>query len=244
MSSELAEEIGIHIGDGSLIIRPESSHYEYYICLSIEEKEYMRYACELMDSLYSLKVEPKERPDDSSLFALFSSKGLALWKLSLGLPSGNKGQISIPKAVLDSHYILDCVRGIFDTDGSLTFKKKYKEVHYYPVIKIDSKSRVLISQLCEIISKIGFTCYAFYDGQKKSSTGVTAIGHTLFVSGEESLEKWMRLIGSRNPIHSSKYLIWKAFDFCPPKTKLSIRKDILEGKIDPITLEKDAGGEI
>lgn len=35
-----------------------------------------------------------------------------------------------------------------------------------------------------------------------------------------------------NPVHLTKYDIWKKFGFCPPRTKLQQRIDILEGKID------------
>lgn len=243
MSPELAEEIGIHIGDGSLLIRPDSGHYEYYICLSTEEREYMKHACELMQSLYSLKGHVREEQGSRSLLALFSSKQLALWKLSIGLPSGRKGQIDIPEYVLTSKFVLDCIRGIFDTDGSFTFKKSYKDVHYYPVIKLTVKSRVLISRIHGILSKSGFTTYTHFDEKVKSSTGTISIEHSLFVSGKESLELWMRKIGSQSLTHISKYLIWKEFGFCPPKTTPYIRKDILEGRIDPILFE-DAGGEI
>lgn len=243
MSPELAEEIGIHIGDGSLVIRPKYHHYDYFVCLGIHEQEYMQYVCKLMHRLYSLKGKITERQKDGALTATFSSKSLIMWKLSLGLPSGNKGQISIPKVVLDSEYILDCIRGIFDTDGSLTFKKKYRDVHYYPVVKIDSKSKFLILQLLEVISKFGFTCYAFYDGKHKSSTGVTTTVHSLFISGQKSLELWMDLIRPKNPVHISKYMIWKKFGFCPPRTTLSTRKSILEGRKAAISYE-NVGGEI
>ena len=138
MTAQLAEEIGIHIGDGSLLIRPESGHYEYYVCLSKEEKEYAEYVCSLMFSLYSIEGKPRESSKDRSLLVLFSSKALASWKLHLGLPSGDKGQISIPKSVLDSMFVFDCIRGIFDTDGTIMFKKKQKDVHSYPIIKITS----------------------------------------------------------------------------------------------------------
>ncbi len=242
MSSDLAEEIGIHIGDGSLSIRPKYRHYDYFVCLGIHEKDYMKHVLQLIQSLYRIKVKPIERTKDSSLIATISSKKLTLWKLSLGLPSGDKGQINIPKSVLDSKFILDCVRGIFDTDGSLTFKKKYKDVHYYPVIKITSKSKILISQIYDITFKLGFTVYTYFDERMKSSTGTISTEHSLFISGNKSLEMWMDLIGSRSPVHISKYLIWKKFGFCPPKTTLSIRKSILKGIADPSIFENAGRG--
>ena len=109
ISPELAEEVGIHIGDGSLVLRPKYHQYEYYVTLSKEEKEYMKYVCELIHSLYSIEGKPKESSRDGSLRVRFSSKTLAMWKISLGLPIGRKDTVLIPPTILESKYILDCV---------------------------------------------------------------------------------------------------------------------------------------
>jgi len=52
------------------------------------------------------------------------------------------------------------------------------------------------------------------------------------ISGVDGLEKWMNLIGIKNPVKLSRYLVWKKFGFCPPHTTLQQRKDILNGKLD------------
>jgi len=135
---------------------------------------------------------------------------------------------------LGSKYILDCLRGIFDTDGSLMFKKREKDVHFYPLIEIVSKSKPLISQIFDIVTKFGFAGHTYLD--RKSTM-------RLYIGGHRSVDLWMDVIGSKSPIHTSKYIIWKKFGFCPPRTTLVDRISILEDKIDPLVFE-DAGGEI
>jgi hypothetical protein len=50
--------------------------------------------------------------------------------------------------------------------------------------------------------------------------------------GSEKLEKWMNLIGIKNPVKLTRYLVWKRFGFCPPHTTLKQREDFLNGKLD------------
>ena len=42
----------------------------------------------------------------------------------------------------------------------------------------------------------------------------------------------MKLIGIKNPVKLTRYLVWKKFGFCPPHTNLQQRKDILNGKLN------------
>ena len=121
------------------------------------------------------------------------------------------------------------MRGVFDTDGSLMFKKREKDVHFYPLIEIVSKSKPLISQISDIVTKFRFASHTYLD--RKGTM-------RLYIGGRRSVKLWMDIIGSKNPIHTSKYLIWKKFGFCPPRTTLTDRMSILDGKIDPLVFEK------
>jgi hypothetical protein len=46
------------------------------------------------------------------------------------------------------------------------------------------------------------------------------------------LNQWMKLIGTKNPVKLSRYLIWKKHGFCPTNTNFQQREDILKGKLD------------
>lgn len=56
--------------------------------------------------------------------------------------------------------------------------------------------------------------------------------YTIILSGVINLERWMKLIGIKNPVKLTRYLVWKKFGFCPPHTNLQQRKDILNGKLN------------
>lgn len=55
----------------------------------------------------------------------------------------------------------------------------------------------------------------------------------IVVDGGINVKKWFEIIGSKNPKHITKYQIWKKFGFCPPKTTIIQRKEILKNKISP-----------
>ena len=46
------------------------------------------------------------------------------------------------------------------------------------------------------------------------------------------MSTWMKLIGTKNLVKLSRYLVWKKFRFCPPHTTLQQREDILNEKLD------------
>lgn len=244
ISPELSEEIGIHIGDGSLVVRKwnSSTHHDYYVCLNLKERMYQEHVKSLLRKLYSIEPRDQSRQDRNSFNINISSKQLLLWKQSIGLPVGTKTDIVIPKMVLESEFVADCLRGIFDTDGSLTFKKKYKDRHYYPVIKIDNKSKQLILQISGLLDTLGIDNYTSLDNEVSNSNGTKSIKNTVFVSGRDMLEKWFSVIGSNNYVHLSKFLVWRKFGFCPPRTTQKQRKLFLRGNLNPLRF--DAGGEI
>jgi len=238
LSSELAEEIGIHIGDGSLFFRQKEGHYDYVVSLNIEEESYKNYIIYLMKRIYGILPSYIDvEKSDNSINIEYNSKLLLLWKKSIGLPIGKKSEITIPKFIPNSIFVVDFLRGIFDTDGSVTFKKKSGRYHSYPVLKIDNKSSKLILQINSLSRKIGINSSFDLNSSHISSKGSESFISTIYISGRRNLVKWFNSVSPRNEIHLTKYQIWKKFGFCPPKTKLEQRKLILRGELDPFKFE-------
>jgi len=240
LSSELAEEIGIHIGDGSLVLRKKEGHYDYFVCLSTEEESYKNHVIKLIKKIYGI-LPSRIDIDKNSVNIEYSSKLLLLWKSSMGLPIGNKKDITIPEIISSSVFITDCLRGIFDTDGSVTFKKKGHNYHTYPVLKIDNKNYRLIVQINSILRNIGITSSFQLNRPRISSNGSKSFVSTIYVSGKSNTVKWFKLISPKNEIHITKYHLWKKFGFCPPKTTLEERKLMLNGKMNPRTFYAEGG---
>ena len=126
MCKELAEEIGIHIGDGSMYVNPGIGHYDYTVCGSIDDYSYlMGFVEPLIKNLYGLSPNKPTKKKGRSFDLVYCSKELVSWKKKIGLLAGPKNDIMIPNLILESPFVLDCIRGIFDTDGSIVFNKKH-----------------------------------------------------------------------------------------------------------------------
>jgi len=246
LTTYLAEDIGIQIGDGGVYIYKDfdgDSHYriECYGHI-IEDENYLNnFIIPLKEKLFNLSLKLKYHKLAGTCYLRIGSKALVTFYHNvIGLPIGKKSEIFIPEIILNSsdEIMAACLRGLGDTDFSLSFQKKQKEIHYYPILHITSCSKILIEQTSFALDKLGIsnnTNFDYHDKDKR--TGKTYIKHDLFVCGKRNLKLWMKLIGFHNINHFSRYQIWKKFGFCPPKTTLEQRIKILNGDIDPKSLE-------
>lgn len=228
MGKELAEEIGIHIGDGSLGIYKKTGHYDYTISGGLEDKAYLlEFIVPLLHKLFHLKPYIQRHNKKKYFMLKYSSKQLVALKQNIGLPVGPKGNISIPIVVLESGFILDCLRGIFDTDGALLFKSRHRDENYYPVIKLFSKSKILVKQVDQLLKKEGIVANIRYSVTHHDKRGFSNVINEMYINGENNLNKFMRNISFSNIKHLTKYLIWKREGHLTPHTTLEERLKIL-----------------
>ncbi len=199
ISPELAEEVGMHLGDGFL----SSSRYKYRLKGNqITEREYyIDYIKPLYKKLYNLELNLK---DYFTSFG-FEIKSKALWEFKskvLGIKTGKKENIEIPKLlkINDKKILSSLIKGIMDTDGCISFKSKYGYSNYYPVISITLYSNKLVNDIEEILRMLGFTPRR-YITQKKYST--------LILSGIGSLRRYEELIGWSSYKNLNKVNEWK-----------------------------------
>ncbi|MFH1239765.1 MAG: LAGLIDADG family homing endonuclease [Candidatus Diapherotrites archaeon] len=208
MSAELAEEFGIHVGDGGLYLYrlPHRNIINYTISSGKDELDYVKHLKKLMKKVYNLDTKIYEKKDCLQL--VYSSKVLLQFKKALGFPIGSKNKIQIPDCVLKSDFVSDFLRGLIDTDGCLQFQKKYKKIKYYPRIDIASKSRRLIEQVNEILLNMGFTTCVQYDKPGVASNGTMCFINRVYISGKKNLGRWVDSIGFSNPKNLKKLEAW------------------------------------
>ena len=120
------------------------------------------------------------------------------------------------------------LKGLFDTEGSMVFKKRYREKHYYPTISIGSQSKNLIKVF---LDEIGIKSCASYDvdcfrNWKNCKRNVVDI------YGENNMNLLFGKIGFDSSKHLTKYKIWNKFGFCLPYTDILERKKILKWEIN------------
>ncbi|PIN81946.1 hypothetical protein COV11_00505 [Candidatus Woesearchaeota archaeon CG10_big_fil_rev_8_21_14_0_10_30_7] len=180
MSSELAEEIGIHLGDGCLL---KKRNYFSVKCNKKEESYISGFVFPLYKKIYNLDLKLMRLPSVSG-FETYSQAILEFKNKVLKIPHGKKiGKITVPKCVFETRnkkIYSAFIRGIFDTDGCATIAKGR-----YPRILISIKSENLLEQIVDMLKKMGFIPVL-------NKWEICLNGHVM-------LDKWIREIGSSNP---------------------------------------------
>jgi len=234
IDGDLAELMGIHIGDGCI---SENDRYsEYYLGGDIiEEKEYHNtwvgplFNRKIMQPLFKKNVNYKEHPKVGIYgFHIFNKKLVNFFNKELGIKSGPKINVSIPKIILSNNYLLKrFIRGLFDTDGSLYFDKnrsaKYP-TNNKPVIKLGTVSERLVLGVFNSLKIFGLhpRIKKPYKGKRDKN-----VVHTVLLYRKADIEFFINKICFKNIKHSSKWLLFKKLGYCPSNTKLAQRKAML-----------------
>ena len=203
-SELLAEFLGILTGDGYANYHPKSKQYRIQITGdSRYDREYLlNHVNKLINNLFHLKPSFYFKKNQNTMELVIRSKGLFNFLKLTGFKIGKKGNIGVPEWVLNKHeYMTSFVKGLADTDGCITLKKRYRTVPYYPAIKIDSISHKLMSgvhrwlkneaELSAIISS-----RERFDERWLTATKISCVE----LNGVANLQKWMAEIGFSNPI--------------------------------------------
>jgi hypothetical protein len=244
INEALAEAFGIHAGDGYLRTR-ERNKGEIDISGNIEEKGYYdNHVVPLFNKIFNLNMIGRFFSRGTYGFVNYQKEVRDVF-LEAGFPSGKKSQIvKTPDCILnreDKKLYARFLRGYFDTDGCLYFKSRRsekccdfkKKFNYYPILSMSSTSKKLIENVGFMLDKLGIVFF-YYGYQPKNKRD--NYKHMITISGPERLEKWMKIIGTKNRVKLTRYLVWEKFGFCPPHTTLKQREDFLNDKLDIYSL--------
>ena len=170
-----------------------------------------------MKNLYGLD-KPYIKKDGNRFDIIYNSRNLINFKLNIGIQLSPKRNIIIPEWIKNNKLFLSAfLRGIFDTDGCLSFKSKNGNPHNYPIISISLKDKCLIYELVKSLTLFDVTLNKFKEKtfDKRYNKKYTKYG--INISGRNNLNIFLKEIKFNNWKHISKYLIWQKFGLCPPK---------------------------
>lgn len=188
-SLELAELIGIMIGDGGI------TNFQVRVTLNKEDdKEYVIHTSSLFKKLFHTTPTVFHRKSTSEI--VVSRKALVDYLVSKGLPRGNKiaQEIDIPEWIkADKNLSCACLRGIFDTDGSVYFDKHLKGNYSSMNLAITSASGKLLFSIYEILAKQMFT-------------PTISSRRSIRIRKSEQVRMFFDKIHSHNPKHLKKFL--------------------------------------
>lgn len=151
-NEDLAELIGMYLGDGNLGKHPRC-HYLRIYC-NIKEKQYAEEIKKILEIVFKKKSYEYERPSEGVEYLEILLNDLD--KL-LQIPIGSKirNKVRIPNWILrNKKYTIACLRGLFDTDGCcyLTGKK-------YKIINFTNRNIVLLEDIDKALRILNFHPY-------------------------------------------------------------------------------------
>ena len=205
IDEDLAEDVGIHIGDGSMNFYSGIGCYTV-ACHWIDDKEYIdSYVSKLIEKIYGIKPKLRIWSKGTYGFIIYSKDVVNFKSQVLNLPLGPKKNIKIPEIICkDERLLKSCLRGLIDTDGCLYLEKKYGKL--YPRIIFTNTSKPLVFQVKNCLEKFGFTVSLQVRNHDNKNWNITYI---LCTRGFNNLKLWMRLVGFSNPKNIMKINLLK-----------------------------------
>ena len=201
INKDLAEETGIHIGDGSMNIY--GGVYTFTLaCHHIDDKEYIdSHIVELYKKIYGINPKVRMWSKGAYGFRIHNKSVVEFKRNVLGLPLGKKRDIEIPNKFLEKKELKKAfLRGFADTDGGInTFLANKKKI--YPRIEMCNISKKLMNQVNSILKEFGFRTSIWTVNKNKPHWNEAL---RLTINGFEMLDKWKKEIGFNNPKNIKK----------------------------------------
>lgn len=205
----LAEEVGLHLGDGTMGFYYNHNKLKSSFALRghiiDDKKHYDTRIKELYKGIYNLDISLHNMPSTGCYgFQLWSDEIVNFKSKILGLPLGPKYEIFIPEIFLiKTDFAIATLRGIYDTDGCLYLEPKRSKL--YPRVKIGQSSKCLAKQITEILKDNSIRATLYLEKRKNPSWEDQSI---VEVRGYENAKKFFEVIQPANPKHLQK---WKFF---------------------------------
>ena len=233
LDQNLAYLVGFHLGDGHMRQYTRSfgalESTIFYDGHSINEySHYEHYLCPLIKRLFNYKCKIKVIKNSNSLRVIIGSKAIVnFMHIQCNLPLGPKTNARIPDIIKNTNVKLKCVflKGLADTDFSLTFKKRTKTVDY-PVINFQTNCKSLHEDTKNLLVELGFRVVHNY--VKSNRYGKVHDAYYIQISGKDQLKKWIKDVDFLSPNHVTRYLVWKKFGYLPVGTDILERLEMLK----------------
>lgn len=191
-SEELAEFIGILLGDGGI--------NERQISITLHKKNdwaYAQYVHGLIKRLFSVDSSIIPKRNENVVTILVSRVKIIQFLNKMGLPKGNKvkNQIAVPLWILESlNFRKACVRGLLDTDGCFYVDRHLTKGTLYSHcgMNFSNRSLPLLSFFMETLEQMGL-----------HPTRNTRF--SVFLRREGDIVAYAEEVGFANPKHLEKY---------------------------------------
>jgi len=208
MNEQIAEITGALIGDGCLSeyhsksegrIRRQALFTGHLVH---DKPYYVKRLRPLIKISFNTQGYLQERPSFNCIRLVLGSGVFDFFK-SLGLPVGKKENLSIPPKIMQNPlFAVPCVRGIFDTDGTIyrRYSKAYQghgRIYDHLVIQIKMKAPIVIKQIKSILERQGIKSNKIIFDRDYPVLRITSQSH---------INKFFEIVSPQNNYHRERYL--------------------------------------
>ena len=190
LNESLAELVGVIIGDGCLYRK------QYMVMITGHIKNDRLYYELLVKYLKGLGLNPRLNIRGRGLRLVIRNKLFYNFLAGLGVHEGKKAFVcTIPDTIVaDKSLLRSCIRGIFNSDGTIFVSEK-PGVKRYPTIELATSSKELKNQLDLHLKNFGLRPRT--RKIKDSRTGNTI--HRIALHGKLMVKLWYDVIGMTHP---------------------------------------------
>ncbi len=228
LTEDLAYFLGFHVGDGHMSILKRKNKIDYRLAYDDHYENgflwYVEYIKPLIKKLFNKEIIITKTTRGTVNISFRSKAVLTFLNNCCEIPCGPKKHISVPSILRNSNNSLKAkfLRGLADTDFSLSFKKNGK----YPTINHGTYSKTLHESVKLLLADLGITYFAAaYHRERK---GTKLITYQIDINGKNTLKQWMNLIGFSSYNSITRYLVWSKTGKLSPGTNVYDRIKILE----------------
>lgn len=194
-SGELAEIIGIIMGDGGLYL-DRLNKYQITVAFNKKEEHYLKYVKRLFEDHFNYKFCISKGKDEFLLRN--NSVFVGDYLIKSGIKCGNKinNKVVVPNWISrKEEFLLRFIKGFFDTDGCV-----YRKYGKYAQIQIKLGCEETISSISNVLIKLGFKptriqkeyCGKFFSWK-------------IYLTRQKEIEKFFKKVKPRNQKHNARY---------------------------------------
>ena len=205
LTPELAEFIGMHIGDGTLY-KTNTKSLVWEQRGDLKEKDYYnQHVFPLLNKLFGLEKKPKFRSGGKNgCYGIQTcNKKLINTLIEFGIMPGKKLKIRVPERIRNATGPIKkaFLRGYFDTDGCMRFERiNKKTIADYPKIEFSSISENLRDDVCFLLEQIDIKSNKWGIKEKSGNPEFKTC-----ISGKNRVYSWVNQISSNNPKHLKEF---------------------------------------
>lgn len=201
LSEALAELVGIILGDGHL----SKSGNTLTITLNfIDEHRYVEYVIDLVTKVLNIIPSIVKLPNNKANQIRVYGKGIINAFENIGLKKGSKvkNKVGVPIWIKNNfNYSVSCLRGLFDTDGSIYLCSDKKRI----CMNFKNNSQPLVKDFKKICEILNISTTKLYQGITKSR-GKQFNHYKVEINKQDQIKQFLITVNPKKWIYKKRIL--------------------------------------